>query len=371
MDQLFPVPWLYGGISDDRLGGISMKTIHGGDIYRNHVTLDFSVNMNPLGIPASVRDALHDAVDRCHTYPDIHAEQLKAAVGEMIGISGENLIFGNGASELFIAIVHALQPKKVVIPVPSFYGYEHAAAAVFADVEYVPMKEEDHFLPNDAVFYALSEDVDMIFLANPNNPTGVRMKKEELIKILNHCQEKKITVVLDECFIEFCEGDESMLDQIVEFQNLIVVRAFTKIFTIPGVRLGYLACKNEMIREQISRQLPEWNLSTFAQMAGVACAGEKEFVAKTASYLKTERESLIDGLKQVPEMDCTVYPGAANFLLLKSSKPLYQKFLEHGILIRDCSNFRGLGAGYYRVAVKTKQDNEQLLKVAGEIKWNE
>ena len=106
-------------------------------------------------------------------------------------------------------------------------------------------------------------------------------------------------------------------------------------------------------------------------MAGVACAKETQFVSGTAKYLKMEREALLDGLKQVPGMDCTVYPGAANFLLLKSSKPLYQKFLAHGILIRDCSNFRGLGAGYYRVAVKTKEDNEQLLKVAGEINWNE
>lgn len=362
---------MHGGISDDRIGGILMKTIHGGDIYRNHVTLDFSVNMNPLGIPESVKEALHAAVDRCHTYPDIHAEQLKTAVGEMIGIFGEKLIFGNGASELFIAIVHALQPKHVVIPVPSFYGYEHAAAAVAAHVEYVPMKEENHFLPGDELFSSLTDGVDMLFLANPNNPTGVRMEKEDLKRIAMHCREKHITVVLDECFIEFCEDHDSMLDQLEELDNLIIVRAFTKIFTIPGVRLGYLVCRNEEIREKISRQLPEWNLSTFAQMAGVACAKETQFVSGTAKYLKMEREALLDGLKQVPGMDCTVYPGAANFLLLKSSKPLYQKFLAHGILIRDCSNFRGLGAGYYRVAVKTKEDNEQLLKVAGEINWNE
>lgn len=359
-----------------------MKTIHGGDIYRNHVTLDYSVNMNPLGIPDPVKDALHRAVDRCSTYPDIHVEKLKNAVGEMIGVSSENLIFGNGASELFIAVVHGLQPKKVVIPVPSFYGYEHAAGAVTEDITYYYLKEENQFLPDEDFFQYLHEDVDMLFIANPNNPTGVRMEKDKLIELICHCREKNITVVLDECFIEFCHEDQplsadrnsgvlSALDQICKFDNLIIIRAFTKIFTIPGVRLGYLVCGNEEIRAKIARQLPEWNISTFAQEAGVACTKETAFVEWTYSYLEKERKFLVNALENLPELPCKVYSGAANFLLLYSPKPLYEKLLQHGILIRDCSNFRGLEKGYYRIAVKTRQDNEQLVKVLGEINWNE
>lgn len=359
-----------------------MKTIHGGDIYRNHVTLDYSVNMNPLGIPNSVKDALHRAVDRCDTYPDIHVEKLKNAVSEMIGVSGDNLIFGNGASELFIAVVHALQPKKVVIPVPSFYGYEHAAGTVTDDIIYYYLKEENQFLPDEDFFKYLHEDVDMLFIANPNNPTGVRMEKNQLVELIRHCKNKDITVVLDECFIEFCcenpsmpavnrSGALSALDQIDQIDNLIIIRAFTKIFTIPGVRLGYLVCGNEGIRAKIARQLPEWNISTFAQEAGAACTKETEFLERTYSYLETERSFLVNALENLTDIQCKVFPGAANFLLLYSPKPLYEKLLEHGILIRDCSNFRGLKNGYYRIAVKTRQDNEQLVKVIGGINWNE
>lgn len=348
-----------------------MKSIHGGDIYRNQVALDFSVNMNPLGAPQSVLSAVAGAVNTCMTYPDIHAEKLKLAVGAMLGVDPETLVFGNGASELFLAVVHGLKPKRIVIPVPSFYGYEHAARAVTEEIDYVFLKEESQFYIEETLYNALNEDVDMLFLANPNNPTGVLTKKEELVRLISHCKKKNIMVVLDECFIEFCGETFSMLSYLDQFPNLLIVRAFTKSFSIPGVRLGYLLSKNRKLRERIVRQLPEWNLSTFAQAAGIACAGEKDFLKRTVPYLEREREFLTDGLHALLKPDCKVFSGAANFLLIKSPFPLYEKFLEHGILIRDCKNFRGLSAGFYRIAVKTRAENEKLSKAAGDIDWNE
>lgn len=347
-----------------------MKSIHGGDIYRNQVALDFSVNMNPLGAPQTVLSAVADAVNDCTAYPDIHAEKLKLAVGAMLGVDPETLIFGNGASELFLAVVHGLKPKKIVIPVPSFYGYEHAAGAVTEEIDYVPLRETEEFYIGNSLYDALSEDVDMLFFANPNNPTGVLTKTEDLFRLISHCKERNIMLVLDECFIEFCGEKYSMLPFLDEFPNLIIVRAFTKSFSIPGVRLGYLLSRNPEIRERIMRQLPEWNLSTFAQAAGIACAGETGFLEQTIPYLKREREFLINGLHALLQRNCKIYSGAANFLLFKSQLPLYEKFLEHGILIRDCRNFRGLSEGYYRIAVKTHEANQQFLKVAGEINWN-
>ncbi|MBQ7795842.1 MAG: aminotransferase class I/II-fold pyridoxal phosphate-dependent enzyme [Lachnospiraceae bacterium] len=348
-----------------------MKTIHGGDIYRNSVNLDFSVNVNPLGIPEPVKEALCRAVEQCGTYPDIHAEKLKKSVADTHRIPEEHLLFGNGASELFMAVVHALRPKKVVIPVPSFYGYEHAAGAVTDRILYYQLKKENQFLLDEGVFQHLNEDVDMLFIANPNNPTGALSEKAFLIKLAEHCRDKNITVVLDECFIDFCENGQSMADAVSEFENLIIIQAYTKIFTIPGVRLGFMICGNERLREQVRRQLPEWNLSTFAQAAGIACTEQTDFVAKTLEYLNAEREFLVDELGRASENQCIVYPGAANFLMIYSPKPMYEKMLEKGILIRDCGNFRGLGSGYYRIAIKTRQENEQLLKVIGEINWNE
>lgn len=341
-----------------------MKAIHGGDIYRNKVKLDYSVNVNPLGIPKEVENALYDAVQHCMKYPDIKAEKLKNAVGKMLGVSEEYLLFGNGASELFMAIVHGIRPNKVVIPVPSFYGYEYAAEAVCENVCYYQTKKEELFQLQEDFLEVLTEDVDLVFLTNPNNPTGNLCSREYLQRLLHHCMEKQIYVVLDECFIEFCGNEYSMLSEIERYKNLILVRAFTKILAIPGVRLGYFVCSNKNLLRKIQRQLPEWNLSAFAQEAGCACAKQGAFIEKTVHYIKEERRFLMEQLRKV---GITVFPGEGDFILLYSEIPLYDMLLEKGILIRNCENFKGLGKGFYRIAVKSREDNQGLVKEIQEI----
>lgn len=341
-----------------------MKAIHGGDIYRNRVKLDFSVNINPLGIPEGVRTALQEAVNCCMQYPDPEAQKLKAAVSQSLQVPTEALLFGNGASELFLAIVHGLKPKKILIPVPSFYGYEHAAGASGSEIVFYEMKKEQGFSLEDGFLEALTADVDLVFIANPNNPTGKRIDETLLLKVLKRCREKKIVAVLDECFIEFCGERFSLIHQTAAFDNLIVVRAYTKIFAIPGVRLGYLVCENAELRENIKGQLPEWNLSCFAQAAGCACAKESDFLVKTVRHVKAGRAFLAEGLGKA---GIEVWESDADFLLIYSEKPLYERLLRKGILIRDCSNFRGLSKGYYRICVKTFRDHEKLLKAIGEI----
>lgn len=343
-----------------------MNNIHGGDIYRNQVNIDFSININPLGVPDAIVSALHEAVNHCNQYPDLSARQLKQAVSKMLDVPQKYLLFGNGASELFMAIVHGILPQKTVIAVPSFYGYEYAAKATGSEIIYYKTTKEHDFSLKEDFLSVLTKDVDLLFLANPNNPTGNLMSREYLRSILHHCQNQGIHVVLDECFIEFCEEGSSIIEEIGQYENLILVRAFTKIFAIPGVRLGYLVCSNSTLYQKISRQLPEWNLSCFAQAAGCACASQTAFMKKTADYVRKEHSFLETGLKQ---FGIRTYPGKANFLLLYSDSPLYELLLEQGILIRDCSNFRGLGKGFYRVAVKTRKENEILLNTIGELFW--
>jgi len=339
--------------------------IHGGDIYRNEVELDFSININPLGMPDRVRQALLAAVDTCTRYPDIEVQKLTEAVSNMLGIPKNFILFGNGASELFQAVVHTLKPQKIWIPVPSFYGYEHVAGSSECEVCYFFTKEEQDFSPDEKVVNVIPPDTDLIFLANPNNPTGTLLSREVLVRILDYCKEQNIYVVLDECFIEFCEGADSMLSKIKQYENLMIVRAFTKIFAIPGVRLGYLISSNEELLQKTKLHLPEWNISTFAEAAGTACAGEQEFIEQTRIFVAAEREFLINGLS---EMGLTVYPGSANFLMLKTELPLYEELLKQKILIRDCSNYKGLANGFYRIAVKKREENEKLLEKIGEIK---
>ena len=340
-----------------------MQGIHGGDIYTNKVKLDFSVNVNPLGIPKGVEDAMHQAVVLCQQYPDIRALELKEAVAKQLAVPNEYLLFGNGASEVFMGIMHTIKPRKVLIPVPSFYGYQYVTEAVESEIKYLFLEKENSFFPGEKLLEALTEGIDILFLANPNNPTGKLLERDYLREVLAICREKGIYVVLDECFISFCEGDVSFASEIEEYPNLLLVQAFTKLYAIPGVRLGFLVSSNKGLIQKIARQLPEWNLSVFAQEAGIACVKEKAFVEQTVEYVQKERAFFTE---QLQKMGLEVFAGEGNFILIYTQVPLYELLLERGILIRDCQNFKGLSKGYYRIAVKSREDNKILLREIGE-----
>lgn len=339
--------------------------IHGGDIYRNEVKLDFSVNVNPLGIPAGVVQAMSQAVGLCSHYPDIRAEALKCSIESMTGVNQESILCGNGASELLLAIMHALKPRKTAIPVPSFFGYEYAATAAGSEIIPIVMSAKDQFCLMEDLFRDLDEDVDLMILANPNNPVGNLIPRESLEQLIEVCHEKDIVVLVDECFIEFTgkEVAHSLKYAISDYPNLIVVRAFTKIFAIPGVRLGYLFCQNQILRNAIERQLPEWNLSVFAQAAGVAACKESDYLGQTVRWLQQERAYLA---AQLNLAGIRVFPSETNFILVQAELSLYEDLLKRKILIRDCSNFRGLEKGFYRIAVKCHEENEELLRTIGE-----
>ena len=345
-----------------------MTPIHGGDIYTNDIDIDFSVNINPLGSPETVKSALHQAVEKSSQYPDINSKDLVKSLSTWLNIPEDSILFGNGASELFMAIVHAVNPNKVLIPVPSFYGYQHATNAVGAEQVYYYLKEENEFALDDDFLSTLTEDIDMLFLANPNNPTGKVLDREYLVRVLEKCRQKNILVVLDECFIEFCQRENFILDELDKYPNLIVIRAFTKIFAIPGVRLGYMLCSDKVLLQKVKDHIPEWNLSTFAQWAGLCCIGQDEYISKTIECVKIEREFLINGIKEleVKGIQIKAYESDVNFILIRTGVPLYDKLLQKRILIRDCENFEGLSKGYYRIAVKNRAENERLLKAIGE-----
>lgn len=332
---------------------------HGGDVYRNPVTIDFSINVNPLGMPKEAERALHDAVAESVRYPDAQNERLLTALAAHWKMPKEHLLVGNGASELFLAAVHALCPKKTVIPVPSFYGYEHAAGAGGNEILFYEMKKACGFMPDEELFCLLTEETGLLFLANPNNPTGTLLERPYLERLLVHCRERGIYVILDECFAGFCEGEWSAAGFLEDFPNLLIVRAFTKLFAVPGIRLGYLLGSDITLLERIKRQLPEWNLSCFAQAGGCACLEQKSYLEKTRRILFLEREFLKKGFYS---LKIPVLSGEANFLFFYSPYPLYEALLERGILIRDCANFRGLGQGYYRIAVKRRSENARLLQ---------
>lgn len=341
---------------------------HGGDIYRNQIRLDFSVNTNPLGMPDLVKEALHQAVEEAENYPDIRAQALSAAVTEQLQVRKEQLVFGNGASELFHAVLHAIKPSKILIPVPSFLGYEEAAKAIDCEVIFYEMKKEENFCLTDRILDVLDENISLVFLANPNNPVGNLVEPELIFQIAEKCRQCDITLVLDECFMELTGKEQtySFLKRLDEFPNVVVIRAFTKLYAIPGVRLGYLVCEQNLA-EKIRLQLPEWNLSVFAQRAGVAAIKEQEYIVRAVVCIQTQRQFLLEELQAA---GCSVFDSDADYLLFYSEMPLYELFLQRGILIRDCSNFRGLQRGYYRIAVKSEEQNRMFAEVLREIHEN-
>ena len=339
-----------------------MKNIHGGNIYDNKIDLDFSVNISPLGMPDKVKDVIVKSVDSINNYPDMECKDLKDKLGEKYGITPSFFLIGNGSSEILMAIAHAAGMdkdirNKILIPVPSFLGYEYAFENAGCEIEYYYLKEEDDYKLKEDVLDVINGGVNYVVLANPNNPTGALIDEKLLFKILDKCLTYNTKVILDECFIEL-SGGMSYISEVYKYSNLVIVNSFTKTYGIPGIRLGYMVTGDDDYLAKVSKHLPEWNVSTLAQKAGIACLEQDEYLNLSKACVEEGRTQLEDGLKS---MGIKVYPSDADYVLFKDDKNWYDILLQKKILIRDCSNYRGLGDGYYRIAVRSEEDNEILL----------
>ena len=348
--------------------------LHGGEIYDKKIKYDFSVNTNPFPCPEDIKDQLIETVFNVDKYPDMTQSQFRSAVSKAQNSSSYKSIFtpdmiigGNGASELLAAVTLLLRPRKVLLPVPSFWGYEHALGMLDnCQIKYYPLSEKNGFEVTNDLVDAIEGDVDAIFLANPNNPTGRCIGRDVLEKIISRCQETGTKLIVDECFFSLSEGETSARDYIRDYSGLYVIDAYTKLFSIPGVRVGFLLSQSRNI-QNIKRYLPEWNMLSFALRAGIGCARHclKGYEDESFVYIKEERSFLS---KKLEKCGIKVFKSDTNFLLLYDNMgDLYSYLLEKEILIRDCSNFIGLEKGYYRVAVKSHEDNEILIKCLREL----
>ena len=343
------------------------RKLHGGDIYRHPGVIDFSVNTNPLGTPESVKRAVQESVAKIEHYPDVRCEALRKAISRFEQVNMEEILCGNGAAELFFAAVQAVCPQKALVIAPSFSEYEEALRSVGAEAEYYYLCEEDNFQIQEDYVDKLSEEIDMIFLCNPNNPTGQTIDRDMLIKILDRCKKQNIVVILDECFLEFLDEPNryEMSNLRGEYPNLLIIKAFTKIFSMPGLRLGYAISSNQDILEEMSWKLQQWNVSVPAQMAGVAALEKpKEYIRQTREYVSGQREYMRNIMKM---MGYVVFASKANYLFFKGRPGLEKEALEAGFLIRDCQNYEGLSEGFYRIAVRTKEENERLITWLGRL----
>lgn len=355
--------------------------MHGGDIYRNTIEYDFSVNINPLGIPDKVRLAAIEGVSYIDKYPDIRCEKLKEAIGSYLGIDSKNILCSNGASELITVICNYVKSNNATLMAPCFLGYVNALKSSGKTITYVDsfdyMTCEVDNIANDDEYVdkIVATKPNIVFVANPNNPTGTILSIYFLQKLSKAAMENDFLLVIDECFIELTDKayTHSFIKKCLEYNNVIILRAFTKSFAIPGIRLGYMIANEGLVKE-ISKRLPEWNVSIIAQLAGEVAVNCSSFLIESVKYITQQRQLLYDELKKI---GMKVWKSEANYILflyekdlINNDNSLYKELLKRHILIRDCSNYDGLDKGYYRVAVKSKQENERLIEnIEKVIKW--
>jgi len=341
---------------------------HGGEVFDCAQTsdiLDFSVNINPLRISERVKNVIKCSLNQLERYPDQNCTQLVKKLADFRGLPSENIICGNGASELISLISAAISPKNALIVAPTFSGYERALKNCYSKIRYHLLKKENDFALDETIFDSIDcgSLPDMIFICSPNNPNGRQVDLAILKKLIEFCEEKGIFLFVDECFIDFCENySDSAVQFIVKSPHLIVLNAFTKIYAMPGIRLGYAMTSNIALLRCVKNLMPEWNVSALAQIAGVAALEETDYLLKTRQLIKEERDYLSSELRA---LGFVVYPSDANFILFEESSEkssvLGEFLLKKGILLRNCGNFIGLSENFYRVAIRSHQENQRLI----------
>ena len=344
------------------------KLVHGGDIYTamekgtaKEEILDYSANINPLGMPEGVKRAIGKVLDDCDHYPDPLCRRLARAVAEKEGVPEERLIFGNGAADLIFRLTAAIKPENALIPAPTFAEYEQALRSAGCGVGIHALCEENGFALGEGFLSELTDDLDLIFLSNPNNPTGRLIERDFLRKVLGLCEKKNIFAVVDECFLDFVTDPQAVTvkDWTAEYTRLFILRAFTKNYAMPGLRLGYALCGDRKFLERMQEMLQPWNVSLPAQVAGVAALqGAEGYLEETREVVARGRAFLREGLEAC---GFPVYGSRANYVFFKGRPGLYREALAAGFLIRDCGNYRGIPEGFFRVAVRTEEENERLM----------
>ena len=347
-----------------------MSYLHGGDVYRTkNIEYDFSININPLGMPVRSLEAAREAVLLSGRYPDYKGGQLCRAIAEAEKADESWILLGNGAAELIYILCHTLRPAQGMITAPSFQEYEAAILSAGGSPVIWNLEEEDHFQIRDDCLSAITEGVDVFFLCNPNNPTGSLTERKLLEKIAAKCESTDTFFCLDECFLPFLENEENitMKHQVRKYPHLIILRAFTKIYGMPGLRLGYALSANEELLSRMRMCLQPWNTSIPAQMAGIEALKDRQYLEESRQLIRREKDYLTGEMRK--GLAEKIYDSSANYLFFKSRSDLKELLLQHKILIRGCGNFRGLTDEHFRIGIRTHEENQELIRRWREIRW--
>ncbi|MBM4081098.1 MAG: cobyric acid synthase, partial [Planctomycetes bacterium] len=323
--------------------------------------LDFSASINPLGPPEWLRPLISRHVAAVVHYPDPDSSALVEAVAKRHGVPTDQVIVGNGSTEIIHVLPRILCTRRAVIPVPSYSDYLDATRSAQLMVYAHALRKPDGFALHFGALDRKLRGDELVFLGQPNNPTGLLFDPAAFGALAE--RHPRTIFVVDEAFADFVVGYQSLASN--RPPNVVVVRSMTKFYAIPGLRLGY-ALADKSIAERAREKLPPWSVNVFAQAVGEQALADEDYARQTREFVATQRDRLVKELSALPGLQ--VYPGQANFLLVKirwqdanAAGLAHELLREHGIAIRVCDNFEGLDARFFRVAVRTETENERLI----------
>lgn len=348
-----------------------MKLVHGGDWagYRAEFgcdALDFSANVSPLGLPAGVAAAITNALPTADRYPDPLCRELRAALAGAEGVPADWILCGNGAADLIFRLALAVRPRRALLPAPTFAEYEAALQTVGCAVQRVFLREENEFAVTEEFIDAVTPETDIVFLCQPNNPTGQVTPPALVERLVRRCAECGAVLVVDECFLDFLpDRDAWTAKQLLrDAPQLIILKAFTKLYAMAGVRLGYALCGDAALLEKMRGAGQPWAVSSLAQAAGLAALQETVYAGAVRALIAEQRPRMAAGLRA---LGLRVMDGQANYLLFRATPDFGEKLRRRGAVVRSCANYPGLDAAWYRTAVRTAEENTRLLQIMGEI----
>lgn len=332
--------------------------------------LDFSANINPLGLAPQVEDAIRSGIGQVVHYPEPDARSLSQAVAEYLGVQCQQIACGNGASEFIYLLTRLLAPRRAVIPQPTFSEYQLAAAAAAAEIVSVPMLRSRDFRWDVTGLAATITSGDMVFLCNPNNPVGNLLERDGIIGLLNRCEQVGATLVVDESFRDFVVQMPTVIGDVGNYNRLIVLYSLTKFFAIPGLRLGCMVAPENIIN-RVNRTRDPWSVNSLAQFAGQVAVKQRDYINRSRKFVAKEKQWLYQRLRHISAL--TPFYPQANYIFIDISNTgltstcLRRNLIEHGIIVRDCVTYPTLGGGYIRVAVRQREENKRLLNALSAV----
>lgn len=330
--------------------------------------LDFSANINPLGMPESLKQAMIENLACAERYPDVEYQQLHQALAAHHGVPASWILAGNGETESIFTLVHGLKPRRAMVVAPGFAEYRRALETIDCQIETYALREEDGWQLTERILSSLTTELDCLFLCTPNNPTGLLPERALLDAIAARCRTLGIALILDEAFIDFIADEPGFIADLKHNPHVWVLRSLTKFYAIPGLRLGYVLNGDERAVARLRKHQMPWSINAFAALAGERVLNDHDYQQATLRWLAREGQRLYQALDEIDSL--TVYPGRANYLFLRCERAdieLQYALLQQRVLIRSCANYPGLDGRYFRVAVRSEAENQRLLAALRQV----